>query len=56
MERLHIKSNDTALRKMRLLELLGLVDIVELPSLTKPIHTIKLKEEFEWLLSEDSVL
>jgi len=56
LEKLHIKSNDTALRKMRQLEILGLVEMIEIPSFTKPISAIKLKEEFEWLLTESSVL
>lgn len=56
LEKLHIKSNDTALRKMRQLEILGLVEMIEIPSLTKPIFAIKLKEEFEWLLKESLIL
>lgn len=56
LEKLHIKSNDTALKKMRQLEILGLVEMIEIPSFTKPIFAIKLKEEFEWLLTESLIL
>lgn len=46
-------SLSTALRKCKELEMLGLVDGTTFPSTTKPSNGIKLKEEFEWLTSEE---
>ena len=51
-EKLNLATNDTALRKMKQLELLGLVNVVDVISSTKPIKAIKLKDDYSWLLSE----
>ena len=48
-------SRDTALKNMQLLLLLELVEKEETVVTTHPLLTIKLKEEFRWLLSDESM-
>ena len=42
----------TALKTMKLLEILGLVDAVTVAGGTKPSHGIRLKEQFRWILED----
>lgn len=46
-------SRKTALRIMKELVIIGLVDEIEVESKTKPQKAIKLKEEFGWFLSDE---
>lgn len=50
--RLKLKTNDTALKKMAQLELLGLAFVTDLPLATKPTKVIVLQNDYSWLLSE----
>ncbi len=43
-------SKSTALRTMKQLEILGIVDETTIPTKTKPVMAIRLKKEFGWLL------
>lgn len=42
----------TALRTMKQMEILGLVDEVKIPTVTKPCTAIRLKSHFMWLVEE----
>lgn len=46
-------SKSTALKEMKSLTILGLVDSYEEESSTKPVNAIKLKQEYNWFLSQE---
>jgi len=46
-------TNDTALKKMKEFELLGLVEKTKIPGTTKPELAIYLKKDYHWFLSEE---
>ena len=46
-------TNDTALKKMKEFELLGLVENIKIPGTTKPESAINLKKDYHWFLSEE---
>jgi|APSaa5957512535_1039671.scaffolds.fasta_scaffold03422_8 hypothetical protein len=46
-------TNDTALKKMKEFELLGLVDRTMIPGTTKPESVINLKKDYHWFLSDE---
>lgn len=45
-------TRSTALKTMKLLEILGLVDEIKMPGSTKHISAIRLKDYFRWLLED----
>ena len=45
--------NDTALRKMKEFEVLGLVEKTKIPGTTKPEYIINLKKDYQWFLSDE---
>ncbi len=45
-------TRSTALKTMKLLEILGLVDVVMIPTKTKPCTGVRLKEHFRWTLED----
>jgi len=45
-------TRSTTLKTMKLLEILGLVDVVMVPTKTKPCTGIRLKEHFRWILED----
>lgn len=45
-------SKSTALRTMKQLEILGIVNETAIPTKTKPVMAIRLKTEFKWLLKD----
>jgi len=46
-------SRATALKEMEKMHVLGLADKESINSVTKPLNTIKLRDEFDWFLSEE---
>ena len=45
-------TRSTALKTMKLLEILDLVDVVMIPTKTKPCTGVRLKEHFRWILED----
>jgi len=52
MEYAHV-SRATALKEMEKMQVLGLVSKESINSVTKPINTVKLRDEFSWFLSDE---